>query len=225
MTAEEQPHSERIERLVLEAQSGDQQAFAEIVEVTSPAIFALCFRLSGNEHDARDIMQDTYLRVYRSLGSFRSQSSLTTWIYRIAANCASTHLAKRQRRDLTVFELDESSVGNLAGSDRELDPVLVSESSEERGRLVRELERLPFSLRSVIVLGDVYDLPHEEIAKELQISRAAVKVRLHRARRRLYEALFIDETETTGQVAGDLRTLGSSRTIVGHHLAERERSA
>jgi RNA polymerase sigma-70 factor (ECF subfamily) len=172
------------------AQAGDEWAFAQIVAKTTPKVYALCLRLSGNEHDARDIMQDTYLRVFRSLHTFRAESSLTTWIYRIATNCASTHLAKRQHRSAHSLVLDETTADNLPGTDRDSDPQFASESSEERQRLVHELELLPFSLRSVIVLGDVYDLSHEEIAKELKISRSAVKVRLHRGRRRLYEALY-----------------------------------
>lgn len=177
-------------RAVTAARSGDERAFAEVVERTSPKVYALCLRLSGNEHDARDIMQETYLRVFRSLDSFREESSFTTWIYRIAANCASTHLTKRRNRTERVQHLDVELIGNLAATSSELDPELATESIEERERLVKALGLLPFSLRSVVVLCDVYDLSHEEIATELGISRAAVKVRLHRARRTLYESLF-----------------------------------
>ncbi len=183
-----------LNRAVAAAQAGDEEAFAEIVVKTSPKVYALCLRLSGNEHDARDIMQDTYLRAYRSIGSFRSESSFSTWIYRIAANCASTHLRKRQHRDERVLEFDVEALGNVATVPSDSDPEMASESTEDRQRLVAALGRLPFSLRSVVVLGDVYDLSHEEIAAELQISRAAVKVRLHRARRRLHDELFATET-------------------------------
>ncbi len=177
-------------QLVHAAQSGDEAAFAQIVELTSPKVYALCLRLSGNEHDARDIMQEAYLRVFRSLSSFRAQSSLSTWIYRIAANCAATHLAKRQRRGEHTRSLEGVDLEQFAGEDRVLDPQLFTEATEDRQRLIAALELLPFSLRSVIVLGDVYELSHEEIAHELAISRAAVKVRLHRGRRRLFETLY-----------------------------------
>ena len=187
-----------LNRAVAAVQSGDDQAFAEIVENTSPKVYALCLRLSGNEHDARDIMQDTYLRAYRSIGTFRSESSFSTWIYRIAANCASTHLQKRQHRNERALEFDVETIGNVVSVSPESDPESVSESAEDRERLIDALTRLPFSLRSVVVLGDVYDLSHEEIATELQISRAAVKVRLHRARKKLHEELFTAERTVRG---------------------------
>ena len=193
-----------LNRAVIAAQSGDDQAFAEIVVKTSPKVYALCLRLSGNEHDARDIMQDTYLRAYRSIGSFRSDSSFTTWIYRIAANCASTHLRKRQHRNERALEFDVETLGNVATAPSDSDPEIASESTEDRQRLIAALGRLPFSLRSVVVLGDVYDLSHEEIATELKISRAAVKVRLHRARKRLHDELFVTEAavqEPSGSAA------------------------
>src|SRR5665213_497629 len=183
-----------LNRAVAAARSGDDEAFAEIVEKTSPKVYALCLRLSGNEHDARDIMQDTYLRAYRSIGTFRSESSFSTWIYRIAANCASTHLQKRQRRNERVLEFDVETLGNAVPASADSDPEIASESTEDRELLIAALARLPFSLRSVVVLGDVYDLSHEEIATELKISRAAVKVRLHRARKKLHELLFATES-------------------------------
>jgi len=194
-----------LNREVAAAQSGDDQAFAEIVEKTSPKVYALCLRLSGNEHDARDIMQDTYLRAYRSIGTFRSDSSFSTWIYRIAANCASTHLQKRQHRNERALEFDVETLGNVVAASPDSDPEIASESTEDRERLIAALARLPFSLRSVVVLGDVYDLSHEEIATELQISRAAVKVRLHRARKKLHEELFA--TETRVRVSTESATL------------------
>src|SRR5665213_759248 len=175
-----------LNRAVAAARSGDDEAFAEIVEQTSPKVFALCLRLSGNEHDALDIMQETYLRVFRSLDTFRGDSALSTWIYRIAANCASTQLKKRRKRSERALEVDVDVLGNLPEVAQDRDPQFVSESSDDRRRLVAALASLPFSLRSVVVLADVYDLSHEQIGTELSISRAAVKVRLHRGRRKLH---------------------------------------
>lgn len=205
--------------------SGDDRVFAEIVEQTSPKVYALCLRLSGNEHDARDIMQDTYLRVFRSLDSFRGDSSLTTWIYRIAANCASTHLAKRQFRHERAAVLDVETLGNLPQAADDHDPEQFSESIDDRRRLIEALECLPFSLRSVVVLGDVYDLSHDEIASELGISRAAVKVRLHRARRRLHDSLYErDEHAARAAYAGAPADPPSDETSPdGHGSASSDR--
>jgi RNA polymerase sigma-70 factor (ECF subfamily) len=147
-------------------------------------------RLLGNEHDARDVLQETYLRAFRAIGTFRSEAAVSTWLHRIAVNCCSTHLARRHRLDADA--LDEDGEEHYVLVDRRADHDLeaVVATIDERGRLVAALGDLPYALRAAVVLSDVYDMPHEVIASELGISRAAVKVRVHRARRRLRDALF-----------------------------------
>lgn len=175
------------------AQSGDEAAFEEIVAATSAKVYALCLRLSGDEHDARDIMQETYLRVFRSLEGFRFDAAIGTWIYRIAANCAATHVAQRRARTDRMLTVDTLALHNTVPDASGTDPAHASEASEDRALLKDALGALPFSLRSVVVLADVYDFNHQEIAAELGISRAAVKVRLHRARRRLHDVLRVED--------------------------------
>lgn len=224
------PHPDRLARAVEAVQSGDNRAFESIVEETSPQVYALCLRLSGNEHDARDIMQDTYLRAFRAIGTFRADSSFSTWIYRIAANCASTHLRKRRHRNERALEFDVESLGDVMAAPADSDPEVANESTEDRRRLIAALERLPFSLRSVVVLGDVYDLSHQEIAMELKISRAAVKVRLHRARKRLHAELFMTERATVEAPGGgaelvELARLGRRVAVMPTRPRSEEQSA
>jgi RNA polymerase sigma-70 factor (ECF subfamily) len=156
-------------------------------------MYTLAYRLTGNEEDARDVVQEAYLRAYRGLKRFRGDARFSTWMYRITANCASTQLAKRART--RHDDLDEDV--DVVDTDADHDPEQRAELAFDRDRITRALEELPVRLRTVIVLRDVYDLPHEAIAAELGITEAAAKVRLHRARRKLHERLFPNRIEVT----------------------------
>jgi RNA polymerase sigma-70 factor (ECF subfamily) len=140
------------------------------------------------------VLQDAYLRAFRSLRKFRGDSAFGTWLHRITVNCSATFVAKRRKsshveldEDLEVLELRAES-----------DPATAADTADDRHRLVQALADLPDQMRMVVVLRDVYDLPHEEIAHELGISQTAAKVRLHRARRRLREQLFAYSASTVG---------------------------
>src|SRR5712691_7275037 len=85
------------DRLVAVARDGDRSAFEELVRRTYVDLFTLAVRLTGNEEDARDVVQDAYLRAWKGIGKFRGDAQLSTWLYRITANCASTHLSRRRR--------------------------------------------------------------------------------------------------------------------------------
>ena len=172
--------------LVDAARGGDRAAFEELVAATSAATYTLAYRLLGDEEDARDVVQETYLRAYRGIGRFRGDAQFETWLYRITANCASTALGRSRRH--RHAELAEDAP--LADPDGRHDPETQADARALRERLVDALADLPPRLRQVVVLRDVYDLPHQAIAAELGISETAAKVRLHRARRRLRERLF-----------------------------------
>lgn len=185
--AESRRHAERdllLARLAREAGTGDRTAFERLVAETAPQIYALVLRLVGNEHDARDVVQETYLRAFSSIGRFRNEAAVTTWLYRIAANCSATHCSRRR----PTLPLEAAS--GIADERPEQDPAVASGDADAWRRLVNLLGGLPVALRAVVVLHDVYGFDHEAIATELGISRAASKVRLHRARRRLREQLF-----------------------------------
>jgi len=172
--------------LVTAAQAGDRTAFDELVRRTYADTYTLAYRLTGNEEDARDVVQEAYLRAFKGLKRFRGEARFSTWMYRITANCANTQLGRgrKHRHD----ELDE----NLDVRDERpvASPEARYESADLRTQLQAAIAELPPKLRAVVVLRDVYDLPHEAIAAELGISETAAKVRLHRARRKLREDLF-----------------------------------
>ena len=181
--------------LVTAAAGGDRAAFEELVRETYADAYTLAYRLTGNEEDARDVVQDAYLRAYKGLKKFRGDAAFSTWMYRITANCASSYLVKRNRD--RHEDLDDEA--NLVDERPEIDPELRADASAERQRLADALQSLPPDMRAVVVLRDVYDLPHEAIAAELGITEGAAKVRLHRARRRLRERLFPLRGERDGE--------------------------
>jgi RNA polymerase sigma-70 factor (ECF subfamily) len=195
---------EQLAELVAAARDGSREAFDELVRVTSRDTYTLAFRLVGNEEDARDVVQETYLRAYKGIGKFRGDAQFSTWLYRITANCANTHLSKRRRH--RHDELPDEGTSMLADSNPDRDPQASVLASSLRDRLDVALDDLPPKLRAVVVLRDVYDLPHEAIARELGISETAAKVRLHRARRKLREAVFPGRDDATdldeGRAAG-----------------------
>ncbi|MBV8297202.1 MAG: sigma-70 family RNA polymerase sigma factor [Acidimicrobiia bacterium] len=172
--------------LVAAAKAGDSRAFEELVRATYTDLYALAYRLTGNEEDARDVVQEAYLRAYKGLKRFRGEAQFSTWMYRITANCASTAMAKGRKHRHEELE-DEAP---LADARPDHDPEAAGDAELLRSRLNDALAELPPRLRAVVVLRDMYDLPHQAIADELGISEAAAKVRLHRARRRLRERLF-----------------------------------
>jgi RNA polymerase sigma-70 factor (ECF subfamily) len=179
--------------LVDAARTGDRAALEDLVRVTYGGTFTLAFRLTGNEDDARDVVQDTYLRAYKGIRRFRGDAQFTTWLYRITANCSANLLAKRARNRAEHLS-EEEPVIDLRPH---VDPEERVAGEDERRRISAALGRLPMKLRQVVVLRDIYDLPHGAIARELGISEAAAKVRLHRARRRLRE-LLANEEEAAG---------------------------
>jgi len=179
--------SDHLATLVAAAKDGDRQAFDEIVRATYADTYALALRLTANEEDAKDVVQESYLRAYRGLKRFRGDASFTTWLYRITANCATTHLTKRSRHRHEDLDGEAADLRDLRP---DIDPQSRAEGALLRDRVTAALETLPPRLRSVVVLRDIYDLPHEAIAAELGISEAAAKVRLHRARLRLRAQLF-----------------------------------
>jgi RNA polymerase sigma-70 factor (ECF subfamily) len=181
--------SDDLEELVAAAKAGDRGAFDALVRATYVETYTLAHRLTGDDDDARDVTQEAYLRAFRGLRRFRGDAQFTTWLYRITANCASTHLGRRARHRHEELH-DDLPVGDLRPGH---DPVGRAEHGALRERVNLALRDLPPRLRAVIVLRDIYDLPHEAIAAELGISEAAAKVRLHRARRKLRDDVFLRE--------------------------------
>jgi RNA polymerase sigma-70 factor, ECF subfamily len=178
-----------LQKTVSAAQAGCVDAFNQLVKVTYNDTYSLALRLVGNADDAHDVAQDTYLRAFRGITRFRGEANIATWLYRITSNCASTHLYRRRRSVTEELHENESVVDDRL----EHDPERVADAGDLRARLIAALETLPPKLRTVVVLRDIYDLSHEAIAEQLEITESAAKVRLHRARLKLREQMFGSE--------------------------------
>jgi len=177
--------------LVQAAREGDRAAFDEIVRRTYVDTYTLAVRLTASEEDARDVVQEAYLRAWKGIRKFRGDAQFSTWMYRITANTAATVTSKR-RRQRTVH-IDE--VADPVETEIAMHPELATENTELMDQLAAALEELPPRLRSLVILKDVYGLSHEEIAEELGISVTAAKVRLHRGRKKMRDLLYEEAGE------------------------------
>jgi RNA polymerase sigma-70 factor (ECF subfamily) len=190
MTTNELPREpSELDRLVVAARDGDRSAFDELVRRTYVDTYTLAMRLTAHEEDARDVVQETYLRAWKGLKGFRGDAQFTTWLYRITANTAYTAVKRRRRHrgDSLDAMLEEPVETRI-----DAQPEASAEQSALLARLSGALDQLPPKLRVLVVLKDVYGLSHEAIAEELGISVAAAKVRLHRGRKRLRDLLHED---------------------------------
>ena len=194
-----------------EARRGDRAAFDELVRRTYVDTYTLAVRLTGNEEDARDVVQETYLRAWKGLKRFRGDAAFTTWLYRITANASYTLVDRRRRRRTSPIEDVPEQIDTRVEARTE-DLVGATLGLQE---LAASLDRLSPSLRSLVILKDVYGLSHEEIAEDLGISVSAAKVRLHRGRKRLREMLDESEGRSYVDVTGDDLDAGkgSSRAV------------
>ncbi len=177
---------DELAKLVDAARDGERGAFDELVRRTYVDTYTLALRLTGHEEDARDVVQEAYLRAWKGLRRFRGDSQFSTWLYRITANTAFTQVQKRRRQRTTPLE----EVAEPVDTRVEASPELVAESGAGLTELAEAVDRLPDGLREVLVLKDVYGLSHEAISEETGISVSAAKVRLHRARKRLRDLLY-----------------------------------
>lgn len=179
---------------------GDHRAFEHLVVSESPRLFRVIMRILNDEAEAENILQETFLQAYLGLAKFRKESKFTTWLYAIGINLARASLRKSRRlSSLDEHDFDRLqptfSRGMFSQKFEKWNPLQLAEKSE-RQRVVHEaIDRLPDQYRIVVILRDIEENSTEDVAKMLDISGGAVRVRLHRARqalRSLLEAHFRD---------------------------------
>ena len=212
--------------VVPDANAGDQQAFERLVERHRRELTAHCYRMLGSIHDAEDVVQETFLRAWRSYGGFEGRSSVRTWLYQIATNRCLSELVKNDRRLMLPSGLGHAEPNpdaqlNEAGTrvnwlepapDSALIPDLADPAAVVTAReglrlaLVASLQHLPPRQRAVLVLRDVLAYPAGDVAIILGTTTASVKSALQRARARRAELnLFEDNIiEPTASRAREL---------------------
>jgi RNA polymerase sigma-70 factor, ECF subfamily len=182
------------EPLSLQAlQAGDKAEFARLVDLYSNQIYRLAIKILGDPHDAEDVLQETFIKAYRSLPSFEGRSSISTWLYRIAANEA-LMLVRRRKPEINMLSSDgDSDEDEVSPPAQIVDWCCLPEnellSSEAKIFLDQAVEKLSTNLRMVFILRDIQGLSIRETADVLKISEMAVKTRLLRARLQLREEL------------------------------------
>ena len=175
--------------------AGDREAFARLVDETSGHIYRVALQILGDEQDAEDVLQETYIKAFRSLPDFEGRSSLTTWLYRIAVNEALMMVRKRRPQTVSIEENSTFDAEAESESMQIVDFCCLPEgeflSSESRRFLDQAIQNLPETLRVVFVMRDVEGLSIQETAEVLDLSESNVKTRLLRARLRLRQELSV----------------------------------
>ena len=173
--------------LVERCAAGDETACAELVASHQRMVFGLALHLLGDRDEALDLSQEVFLRVFRTISSFRGQSALRTWIYRIVVNQARNRQRWWRRRHRSEqVSLDEhlQQFGDME-SVADMAPDRLLASKETAARIWQALDRLPFDQRTALILREVDGLRYEEIAFSLGVAVGTVKSRLTRARQAL----------------------------------------
>jgi RNA polymerase sigma-70 factor (ECF subfamily) len=172
--------------LVQRCAVGEEAAYAELVNEHQRMVLQLAMNLLGDRDEALDLSQEVFFRVFRTIHRFRGQSSLRTWIYRIAVNQARNRhrfWRRRHRNDQVSLDAHVAAHGELLSG--EGGPERVFAQKELAERLQRALDALPFDQRTAIVLREIDGLSYEEIAFSLGVAIGTVKSRLTRARQTL----------------------------------------
>jgi RNA polymerase sigma-70 factor, ECF subfamily len=178
--------------LVKRAQQGDSEAFAALFRTHRARVYSTCLRMTNNSAEAEDLTQDAFLQVFRKLSTFKGNSALSTWLYRIAVNTVLMHFRKKTLKQISLdgpSSHDATMVRREYSSrDRRLSGAV------DRVTLNRAIRDLPTGYRTIFLLHEVKGYEHQEIAKLLDCSVGNSKSQLHKAKGRIRE--FLGETGT-----------------------------
>lgn len=179
--------------LVERCRRNDQAAFDEVVGRYKNKLYNYISRMVGDSEDAEDLTQEVFVRMFVSLETFRRQSSLSTWLFRIAGNLCIDHFRRTKKHRAIAYSLDETAEGDENGgrevADTAFEPQRLLEQSELAAQTERALAQLPEKLRAVVLLHDIEGLPYEEIARIIGCPLGTVKSRLFNARLQLRQRL------------------------------------
>lgn len=174
-------------RLVREVRAGDEQAFAELVELYKDKVYQVAYRMVGNVHEAQDVAQEAFLRAYTNIDTYDIQRKFSTWLFRIATNVAIDRLRKRK----PDFHLEDPVQGadgltiesQLAADEEPVDDQVIQ--METRDWIQQEIQALPPKYRMAVLLKYMEDLSLKEISDILDLPVSTVKSRIHRGREAL----------------------------------------
>jgi RNA polymerase sigma-70 factor (ECF subfamily) len=175
---------------VVRLQANEDAAYDELVRTYNASIYHVAFRMLGDSSEAADVVQEIFLKVFRNIRGFRGESSLKTWIYRIALSEILNRLRWwRRRYRFSTVSLDDTGNGNAIHASSGPSPQQALESKEQELAIQKALGTLSGDHRSIVILRDIEGFSYNEIAEILGISIGTVKSRLARARADLKEFL------------------------------------
>ncbi len=180
------------EELVKRSQAGEPEAFDDLVLRYSPRLYGLVYHMTSNHEDTDDLLQEVFSKAFRSIRSFRGQSSFYTWLHSIAVNMALNFLKKRGKRFSMSLDDVDSGIQNdpdFIEATSTNDPLREVGLTELQKRLNEALQKLSNDHRAVVTMFDIQGMPHSEIAKILKISEGTVRSRLFYAHRQLQNSL------------------------------------
>ena len=166
--------------LVERCRKGDLAAFEELYRQHAGRLYSVACRMVGNPSDAEDLLQEIFLAAHRKLDSFRGESALGTWLYRLATNLCLDHLRSKAARTSQLTGALDDEPGLADAGTRGL-----AEQTLTRMDLERALAQLPEGCRAAFVLHDIEGLEHREVAEALGIAEGTSKSQVHKARLRL----------------------------------------
>jgi len=215
ISSEVEPSARRLADadLVRRAQLGDVDAFADLFHANKTRIYSLCVRMTGNIAEAEDLTQEAFLLAFRKLGTFRGDSALSTWLYRVAVNTVLMHIRKRgmRVRESSLDELNDRDPHAPKCEHGNVDERLAT--AVERVALTRAIKVLPAGYRTVFLMHEVHGYEHQEIARILRCSIGNSKSQLHKAKAKMRELLGWGRPPAGRQDITDGRTqTASTRT-------------
>jgi RNA polymerase sigma-70 factor (ECF subfamily) len=187
--------------VISEVCAGDRARFGILVRRYNQRLFRTARAIVGDDAEAEDVVQQTYLDAFRNLGQFRGEAAFSTWLTRIAVHVAISRSHKRRRLAEVVADAEAAPMETIA------DSAYAAVADRELARLIeRHIDRLPDGLRIVLVLRDLEELDTAQTADALDISPEAVRVRLHRARAELRASV---DAELDRELGSSFRFLGT----------------
>ena len=178
---------EQIRVLIDKVQAGDTDAFEPLVSAYEQVLYNLCYKMLGDREDAQDAVQETFIKIFRSLNDYRGDSRFSTWIYRIAANTCNDFLRRKNRVQVVSFyeQKEEGEKTELQLPDEGNTPEELLERKLTRESVIQGLQTLPEDQRTILLLREIQGLSYEEIAEILKLDGGTVRSRIHRARKKL----------------------------------------
>ena len=187
---------------------GDANAFETLVLEYEKNVYNIALRMTGNSEDAADMTQEAFIKAYNSLQSFRGDSKVSVWLYRIVSNVCLDFLRSKNRRPTVSLSVedDDGEDAQLDVADESQSPELLLDRKLTRDSVRRVLDSLPPDYRQILLLREIQGLSYDEIAQALSLEVGTVKSRIFRARKRLCTFLIddgnISDFSSSGKMKG-----------------------